>query len=136
MATSKKAFDSEEYIRESYAIAEKMDLEGWKSRFTDGGIFVDNSVGITYEGSELDYPVRQYGAAFADMHRELYRIWIVDNTSLCGSPFRAPTPARLRCPSGRYDPPVRRWMPRVRTSSNWRAARSRNSIAIPRARSF
>jgi hypothetical protein len=39
-----------------------MDLEGWKSLFNDDGIFVDESVGITYRGmSEWDYPVRNYG---------------------------------------------------------------------------
>jgi hypothetical protein len=80
MPASKNNFDQEEFIRESYAIAEKKDFDGWRARFVDDGIFIDNSLGVTYTGSDLDYPVWQYGAAFEDMHRELYRIWIIDDT--------------------------------------------------------
>jgi ketosteroid isomerase-like protein len=77
MPTSTNSFDPEVFVREAYAKAERMDLDGWKSSFADGGIFTDQSVGVTYTGSDLDYPVRQYGAAFADMHRELYDVWTV-----------------------------------------------------------
>jgi ketosteroid isomerase-like protein len=80
MPGSKKNFDPEAFIRESYAIAERKDFDGWRARFVDDGIFIDNSLGVTYKGLDLDYPVRQYGAGFADMHRELYRIWIIDDT--------------------------------------------------------
>lgn len=71
-------FDPASFVRDAYAIAERMDLEGWKSLFNDDGIFIDESVGITYRGpGEWDYPVRNYGTAFADMHRELYDMWTV-----------------------------------------------------------
>ena len=136
MATSKKAFDSEEYIRESYAIAEKMDLEGWKSRFTDGGIFVDNSVGITYEGSELDYPVRQYGAAFADMHRELYRIWIVDDTVIVRLALQGTHTGPLEMPFGTIRPTGKKMDAPCADIFELEGGKIKNSIAIPRARSF
>jgi ketosteroid isomerase-like protein len=77
MAISIDGFSPEAFVREAYATAERMDLDGWKACFGDGGIFTDQSVGVTYTGSDLDYPVRHYGAAFADMHRELYDLWTV-----------------------------------------------------------
>ena len=60
-------------VRNAYAVAERKDLEGWIGLFTPDGVFTDNSVGITYRGRELAEPVRNYGAAFSNMHRELYR---------------------------------------------------------------
>jgi hypothetical protein len=58
MPASNKNFDPEAFIRESYAIAEKKDFDGWRARVVDDGIFIDNSLGVTYKGSDLDYPVR------------------------------------------------------------------------------
>jgi ketosteroid isomerase-like protein len=80
MPASKIGRDPEGIVREAYSIAERMDLEGWKSLFADDGVFTDQSVGVTYQGPELDYPVRQYGTAFGDMHRELYNVWTVGET--------------------------------------------------------
>ena len=80
MSKAEGKFDPESFVREAYAVAERMDLEGWKGLFTDDGIFTDNSIGVTYRGPDLDYPVRQYGTAFADMHRELDTVWTVGNT--------------------------------------------------------
>ena len=80
MSDKTQNFDPEAFVREAYAIAERKDLDTWKSLFADGGVFIDESVKITYRGNDLDYPVRNYGAAFADMHRELYDFWTVGNT--------------------------------------------------------
>jgi SnoaL-like domain len=80
MPTSKKSFDPETFVRGAYAVAESMDLKGWKSLFAHDGIFTDQSVGVTYQDPDLDYPVRQYGTAFGDMHRELYNFWTVGDT--------------------------------------------------------
>jgi ketosteroid isomerase-like protein len=38
-------------------------------------VFTDNSVGVTYRGRDLAEPVRNYGTAFSNMHRELYQIY-------------------------------------------------------------
>src|SRR5580700_464385 len=62
-------------VRNAYAVAERKDLEGWISLFTPDGVFTDNSVGATYRGRGLADPVRNYGTAFSNMHRELYRIY-------------------------------------------------------------
>ena len=62
-------------VRNAYAVAERKDLEGWINAFTADGVFTDNSVGITYRGRGLADPVRNYGTAFSNMHRELYHIY-------------------------------------------------------------
>ncbi|HET6942394.1 MAG TPA: nuclear transport factor 2 family protein [Sphingomicrobium sp.] len=66
---------NEAAVRNAYAVAERKDLEGWISLFTPDGVFTDNSVGVTYRGSDLAYPVRNYGTAFSNMHRELFRLY-------------------------------------------------------------
>jgi hypothetical protein len=72
MSNTSKAFNPESFVREAYAIAERHDLNGRESLFAEDGIFVDESVKVTYKGRDLDDPVRQSATAVADMHRELY----------------------------------------------------------------
>ena len=71
--------DNEAIVRNAYAVAERKDLEGWINVFTRDGVFTDNSVGVAYRGRSLADPVRNYGAAFSNMHRELYRIYADGN---------------------------------------------------------
>jgi len=66
-------------VRNAYAVAERKDLEGWINLFTLDGVFVDNSVGVAYRGRALADVVRNYGTAFSNMHRELYRIYVDGN---------------------------------------------------------
>jgi hypothetical protein len=47
MPNPNTTFDPESFVRDAYAIAERMDLEGWKSLFNDDGIFVAESPRIT-----------------------------------------------------------------------------------------
>ena len=49
------------------------------SLFTPDGVLVENSVGATYRGRTLADPVRNYGAAFSNMHRELYHVYVDGN---------------------------------------------------------
>ena len=104
MPVSRARYDLEGFIRESYAIAERKDFDGWRARFTDDGIFIDNSIGVSYSGSALDYPVRQYGAAFEDMHRELYRIWVTDDTVLVRLALQGTNTGPLEMPFGTIRP--------------------------------
>ena len=68
---------NEEFVREAYAIAETKDLTRWAACFNPDGVFVDESVGVTYRGpSEVGKPVENYGTAFSDMHRELYDVYV------------------------------------------------------------
>lgn len=66
----------EEFVREAYAIAEVKDLAAWVACFNPDGVFVDESVGVTYRGpGEVGKRVENYGTAFSDMHRELYDVY-------------------------------------------------------------
>ena len=105
MPSESQNFDPESFVREAYALAERMDLEGWRACFADGGIFVDNSIGVTYsERADLDYPVRQYGTAFGDMHRELYKFWTVGNTVLVRLALQGTHTGPLETPFGTIPP--------------------------------
>ena len=81
-----------------------MDLKGWKSLFADDGIFTDQSVGVTYQGPDLDYPVRQYGTAFGDMHRELYNFWTVGDTVIVRLALQGTHTGPLATPFGTLPP--------------------------------
>ncbi|MFZ0649618.1 MAG: nuclear transport factor 2 family protein [Pseudolabrys sp.] len=114
-------------IRNAYAVAERKDLKGWISLFTPDGAFVDNSVGATYRGRTLADPVRNYGTAFSNMHRELYRIYVDGNVvvvqlALQGIPLACSLPR------------VSKWTPRAATCSNLKMARSIASTATRRVR--
>ena len=66
-----------EFVRRAYAMAEVKDIPGWIDCFNADGVFVDESVGVTYRGpDEVAKPVENYGRAFSDMHRELYDIYV------------------------------------------------------------
>ena len=64
---------NEEFVRQAYATAEVKDIAAWVGCFNPDGVFVDESVAVTYRGpNEVGKPVENYGTAFSDMHRELY----------------------------------------------------------------
>lgn len=72
---------AEQVVRNAYQVAERKDVAGWVSQFTDDGVFIDESIGVSYKGpSELGKTVEVYGTAFPDMHRELYDFWTDGNT--------------------------------------------------------
>lgn len=104
MSASMSEFHPETFVREAYATAERMDLEGWKSLFADGGLFTDQSVGVTYQGADLDYPVRQYGTAFGDMHRELYDFWTVGDRVIVRLALQGTHTGPLATPFGTLPP--------------------------------
>jgi ketosteroid isomerase-like protein len=104
--------DNVEAVRNAYAVAERKDLDGWINLFAPGGVFTDNSVGVTYRGQGLADPVRNYGTAFSDMHRELYRVYadgdvVVVQLALQGThdgPLQLPF-GELRATGKRMDAP-------------------------------
>jgi ketosteroid isomerase-like protein len=66
----------EEFVRHAYDVAEVRDIPGWIACFNPDAAFTDNSVGITYHApDEVAIPVKNYGRAFSNMHRELYDIY-------------------------------------------------------------
>jgi ketosteroid isomerase-like protein len=69
--------DNEKFIRSAYQRAEMKDVPGWVACFTEDGIFIDESIGVTYRGpKELGRTVEIYAKAFPDMHRELYDVYV------------------------------------------------------------
>ncbi len=87
-------------VRNGYAVAERKDLEGWINLFTPDGVFVDNSVGVTYRGRALADPVRNYGTAFSNMHRELYRIYAYGNVVVVQLALQGTHDGPLQLPFG------------------------------------
>jgi epsilon-lactone hydrolase len=109
MPEKNQSFDPEAFVRAAYAIAERMDLEGWKSLFADDGVFIDESIKTTYKGpAEWDYPLRKYHTAFADMHRELYDFWSVGNTVFVRLALQGTQTGPLETPSGTIPPTGKR----------------------------
>jgi acetyl esterase/lipase/ketosteroid isomerase-like protein len=108
MSEADQTFDPESFVRNAYAIAERMDLEGWKALFAEDGVFIDESIKTTYKGPELDYPLRKYHTAFADVHRELYDVWSVGNTVFVRLALQGTQTGPLETPSGTIPPAGRR----------------------------
>ncbi len=106
----------EQIIRNAYAAAERVDLEGWAEAFTPDGTFTDMSIGVTYRGPSgptgVTKTVEVYAKAFPDMHRELFRFFtagdvVVVELALQGThKGPLPTPMGVLPPTGkRMDAP-------------------------------
>jgi ketosteroid isomerase-like protein len=104
MSDTNQDFNPEAFVRNAYAVAERKDLEGWKSMFNPDGIFIDESVKITYKDGDWDYPVKNYGTAFADMHRELYDMWSLGNTVFVRLALQGTHTGPLETPFGTIPP--------------------------------
>ena len=105
-------------VRNAYAVAERKDLEGWINLFTPDGVFTDNSAGATYRGRSLADPVRNYGMAFSNMHRELYRIYVDGNVVVVQRALQGTHDGPLQLPFGELRARVSKWTPRAATCSN------------------
>jgi ketosteroid isomerase-like protein len=67
---------NEKAVRAAYHIAEIRDIPGWVNCFTEDGVFIDESTNVTFKGpEELGKTVTNFGTAFPDMHRELFRVY-------------------------------------------------------------
>jgi ketosteroid isomerase-like protein len=91
---------NEKTVRNAYAIAERRDTEGWIKLFTPDGVFTDNSIGVSYRGRDLDYPVRNYGTAFSNMHRELYHVYADGNVVVVQLALQGTHDGPLQTPFG------------------------------------
>ena len=120
-------------VRNAYAVAEQKDLEGWINLFTPDGVFVDNSVGATYRDRALADPVRNYGTAFSNMHRELHHIYVDGNVVVVQLALQGTHDGPLQLPFGEL-PATGKQMDAA-TCSNSKTARSNASTATQRGRS-
>ena len=87
-------------VRNAYAVAEQKDLEGWINVFTRDGVFTDNSMGVAYRDRALADPVRNYGTAFSNMHRELYRTYADGNVVVVQLALQGTHDGPLQLPFG------------------------------------
>ena len=96
---------NEEFVRRAYELAELKDIPGWIACFNPDGVFVDESVGMTYAGpSEVAKPVENYGAAFSDMHRELYDIYLTGDVVVVELAMQGTHDGSLWLPQGILPP--------------------------------
>jgi len=66
---------NEEIIRNLYVVAEK-EPKRFRSLFTRNGYWWDVPAGVKYQGDEVARAADIYSAAFPDMHRELYHLYV------------------------------------------------------------
>jgi hypothetical protein len=100
---------NEEFVRGAYATAEAMDIQGRIDCFTPDGVFVDNSVAVTYTGpAEVAKPVEYYGAAFSDIHRELYEIFVTGDIVVVQLALQGTHDGALHLPFGMLPPTGKR----------------------------
>ena len=90
-------------VRNAYEVAERKDLEGWIACFAPDGEFTDNSVGVTYRGRDLAEPVRNYGTAFSNLHRELFRVYAECNVVMVQLALQGTHDGPLQLPFGVLD---------------------------------
>jgi ketosteroid isomerase-like protein len=101
--------NNEEFVRQAYETAEAREIKGWIDCFTADGVFVDNSVAVTYRGpTEVAKPVEYYGAAFSDMHRELYDIYVSDDVVVVQLALQGTHDGALHLPFGMLPPTGKR----------------------------
>jgi ketosteroid isomerase-like protein len=103
-ATERNEMTNEEFVRHAYAIAEGKDLVAWVACFNPDGVFVDESVGVTYRGpSEVGKPVENYGTAFSDMHRELHDVYVSGDVVIVELALQGTHDGPLWLPQGNFD---------------------------------
>jgi len=102
------ATNNEKIVRDAYQVAEVKDLPGWIACFTEDGTFTDESVGVTYSGKELSWPVENYAKAFPDMHRELYRLFVSGDTVIVELALQGTHKGPLALPFGNIPPTGKR----------------------------
>jgi ketosteroid isomerase-like protein len=91
---------NEHTVRSAYAIAEAMEIQGWIDCFIPDGVFVDNSIAVTYRGPDVSKPVEYYGAAFSDMHRELYEVYVTGDVVVVQLALQGTHDGALHLPFG------------------------------------
>jgi len=100
--------DNEQIIRNAYKIAEVKDNEGWLAAFTPDGTFTDESIGVTYRGRDRVIPLENFGRAFSDMHRELYRVYADGDVVVVQLALQGTHDGPLKAAGGVLEPTGRR----------------------------
>jgi len=100
---------NEQIVRKAYQIAEDKDVPGWVAAFTEDGTFTDESIQVTYRGpGELGKTVEIYATAFPDMHRELYRFYVMGDIVVVQLALQGTHLGPLSLPMGTIPPTGKR----------------------------
>jgi ketosteroid isomerase-like protein len=95
---------NERIVRNAYQTAEIKDMAAWVASFAPDGIFVDESLGVTYRGPELSRPVEIYAMAFPDIHRELYKFYASGDVVVVELALQGTHHGPLQLPMGKIPP--------------------------------
>ena len=106
--SSENESENEEIIQRAYQCAEEKDIEAFVGCFTDDGTFTDQSIGVTYRGTRIGDTVINYGTAFPDMHRELYRFYSSGNIVVVQLALQGTHLGPLKMPGGMIKPTGKR----------------------------
>src|SRR5580704_16285670 len=98
--STKVSVETEEIIRKTYELAEVKDIAGFIAAFSDDGAFTDQSIGVTYRGQDIGDTVINYGTAFPDMHRELYKFYSTGDIVVVQLQFHGTHLGPLKMPGG------------------------------------
>jgi ketosteroid isomerase-like protein len=101
--------NNEAFVRRAYEIAEARDIPGWVGCFNPDGVFVDESVAMTYTGTdEVAFPVENYGGAFSNMHRELFEVYVSGDNVIVELALQGTHDGPLWLPQGTLPPTGKR----------------------------
>ncbi len=102
------SLENEKHVRNAYQAAEEKDIEAFIGCFTGDGTFTDQSIGVTYRGVDIGHTVINYGTAFPDMHRELYRFYSTGNIVVVQLALQGTHLGPLKMPGGTIAPTGKR----------------------------
>ena len=102
------SLENEKHIRKAYQAAEEKDIEAFIGCFTDDGTFTDQSIGVTYRGTDIGDTVINYGTAFPDMHRELYHVYSTGDIVVVQLALQGTHRGPLKMPGGTIPPTGKR----------------------------
>lgn len=98
--------ENETIIRELYALAEgdRMDMETFVSAFSDDGYMTDVPARATLRGKAIGDYLGVLTAAFPDIHRELFGLYVVGDVVVVELAIRGTHKGTLSLPSGDLAP--------------------------------
>ena len=102
------SLENEKHVRNAYQAAEEKDIEAFIGCFTGDGTFTDQSIGVTYRGVDIGHTVINYGTAFPDRHRELYRFYSTGNNVVVQLALQGTHLGPLKMPGGTIAPTGKR----------------------------
>lgn len=101
---------NEEIIRELYTVAEGdgFNMERFVSAFSDDGYMTDIPAGLTLRGKAIGDYIGALANAFPDLHRELFRLYVMGDVVVVELAIRGTHEGELPTPSGTLAPTGRK----------------------------